>query len=265
MNNKLKIVLGSALFLIVLISVLWMYKFNYLSAKDWYDVDWNKINVNNIEQEKILQKKINTEKLRSLKWFELYSWKENNEWNFSLLLWTNRIKTCEEIIEAKVIWIDKIKKLVSNVEENNLFEITDRISNCKEFQQAPSEVFNHKWKETIYFDPEDEKWKDEFGICNSCTEKNGFWKDWKIEWLEEVNWIKIKLKLKNDMDKNPSIKEVKELFEDNYSQDSEKFGTDVKLEDDVFSIIYASQKSLKKEYLNDRGVLKATYTVEEIK
>ena len=36
--------------IILIIALAWMYKFNYLSGKPWYDVDWNKTqNMDNIE------------------------------------------------------------------------------------------------------------------------------------------------------------------------------------------------------------------------
>ena len=39
----------------------------------------------------------------SMKGYELYSWQEGNQWNFSLLVGTNREKTLDEIKEAKTI------------------------------------------------------------------------------------------------------------------------------------------------------------------
>jgi hypothetical protein len=39
----------------------------------------------------------------SMKGYELYSWQDGNEWNFSLLVGTNREKTLDEIKEAKTI------------------------------------------------------------------------------------------------------------------------------------------------------------------
>lgn len=83
----------------------------------------------------------NSEKLiTSFKWFELYSWEENWEWNFSLLEWTNRIKNCDEIIENKVIWIDKWIKILKNIDKTYLFEIIERVNNCKDFKKAPKEL-----------------------------------------------------------------------------------------------------------------------------
>ena len=39
----------------------------------------------------------------SMKGYELYSWEEGNQWNFSLLVGTNREKTLDEIKAAKTV------------------------------------------------------------------------------------------------------------------------------------------------------------------
>jgi hypothetical protein len=42
----------------------------------------------------------------SMKGYELYSWQENNQWHFSLLVGTNREKTLDEIKSAGTILPD---------------------------------------------------------------------------------------------------------------------------------------------------------------
>ena len=39
----------------------------------------------------------------SMKGYELYSWQDGNQWNFSLLVGTNREKTLDEIRDAKTV------------------------------------------------------------------------------------------------------------------------------------------------------------------
>src|SRR5919106_5471102 len=39
----------------------------------------------------------------SMKGYELYSWRDGNQWNFSLLVGTNREKTLDEIKDAKTV------------------------------------------------------------------------------------------------------------------------------------------------------------------
>lgn len=143
MKKYLKIILAILVIIPTIIIIAWMYKFNYLANQEWYDVDGNKIEQkwydgfwNMIEiDDHIKRPKV------SFKWFELYSWKEWDEWNFSLLEWTNRIKDCEEIEENKVVWIEKIKEKLENIDKENLFEITERVDNCKSFAKAPSSIY----------------------------------------------------------------------------------------------------------------------------
>lgn len=50
-------------------------------------------------------------KLRSFKGWELYSWKDAQDWRFSLLIGTNRLKSCEEVKN------DKATKSLAQLEE----------------------------------------------------------------------------------------------------------------------------------------------------
>lgn len=52
----------------------------------------------------------------SMKGYELYSWQENNQWNFSLLVGTNREKTLEEI-KASDTTLRGIDALTSALEQ----------------------------------------------------------------------------------------------------------------------------------------------------
>ncbi len=67
-------------------------------------------------------KKLNLDSLtleRSLKGWELYSWQNGNEYNYSLLIGTNRLKTYEEVIsnEITVFGIDSLKLLLAKLPE----------------------------------------------------------------------------------------------------------------------------------------------------
>ena len=50
----------------------------------------------------------------SMKGWELYSWPNGNDWNYSILIGTNRLKTYNEVIENKIIvlGIDSLKMLL---------------------------------------------------------------------------------------------------------------------------------------------------------
>ena len=52
----------------------------------------------------------------SMKGYELYSWKEGEQWKFSLLMGTNRDKTLEEIKSAHVVLPD-VAALLSTLEK----------------------------------------------------------------------------------------------------------------------------------------------------
>jgi len=53
---------------------------------------------------------------KSMKGYELYSWKEDDQWKFSLLIGTNRDKTLEEIKSANVVLAD-VDALLSSLEK----------------------------------------------------------------------------------------------------------------------------------------------------
>jgi len=53
---------------------------------------------------------------KSMKGYELYSWKEGDQWKFSLLIGTNRDKTLEEIKSASVVLAD-VDALLSSLEK----------------------------------------------------------------------------------------------------------------------------------------------------
>ena len=52
------------------------------------------------------------ETVRSFKGYELYSWRSDGEWNFSLLVGTNRIKTRAEVLDpaARILGLDELKR-----------------------------------------------------------------------------------------------------------------------------------------------------------
>lgn len=49
MKKTVKVIFAIILLIITLIALAWIYKFNYLASKEWYDVDGNKI----LSEEKI--------------------------------------------------------------------------------------------------------------------------------------------------------------------------------------------------------------------
>jgi hypothetical protein len=52
----------------------------------------------------------------SMKGYELYSWRDGNQWNFSLLVGTNREKTLDEIKDTQTI-LRGVDALTSALEE----------------------------------------------------------------------------------------------------------------------------------------------------
>jgi len=121
---------------------------------------------------------------------------------------------------------------------------------------------NSFW-ETIYFDPNDWKWKDNLWICNTCNIENWFLKNWLIKWSTNVKWEVKYFKLKNDLTENPSVKEVKDFFTEFYSADKNTYWTHVEVSDWIFKIIIAVNESWI-DFLDYKWYLKSTYYVEEI-
>jgi len=80
---------------------------------------WQKESNDNSENK---EKNIDIEekKLSDFKWLEFYSWKENTKWKFALLSWTNRIKTCDEIKNAAVTWIEEGKKILEGYDTKKI-------------------------------------------------------------------------------------------------------------------------------------------------
>lgn len=118
--------------------------------------------------------------------------------------------------------------------------------------------------ETIYFDPDDKTWNDDIGECHTCTPENGFGANGQIDGQPLVVWTKIKLGLKNDLDENPPVDEVRALFAREYSLDPQWFGTHVELKDNRFTIIFAASKSLEYAFRESNSALNAYYIVTEM-
>jgi len=73
----------------------------------------------------------------SMKGYELYSWKDGDQWKFSLLVGTNREKTLEEIKSADIV--------LSGVDE-----LTSTL------QKIPAgQYVTWSTRETLFFPPED--------------------------------------------------------------------------------------------------------------
>lgn len=54
--------------------------------------------------------------LESMKGYELYSWQDGNEWKFSVLVGTNRLKTLDEITSPDTtLSIDELKSVLENI------------------------------------------------------------------------------------------------------------------------------------------------------
>jgi len=51
-----------------------------------------------------------------MKGYELYSWQEDNQWDFSLLVGTNREKTLDEIKSVDTVLLD-VDALISTLEK----------------------------------------------------------------------------------------------------------------------------------------------------
>ena len=64
----------------------------------------------------------------SMKGWELYSWPNGNDWNYSLLPGTNRLKSYREVTENSIIvhGTDSLKMLLDKIPENeNIFWISE--------------------------------------------------------------------------------------------------------------------------------------------
>lgn len=115
-----------------------------------------------------------------------------------------------------------------------------------------------------YFDPSNNKWKNDKGVCKNCTLENGYTSDGQILGAPStVFWHEIFYELKNDLDENPPIEEVHDLFSSQYSADQQWFGTHVSLTQDVFHIIVATEQS-EPHFTDPRGALLATYEVTSV-
>jgi hypothetical protein len=57
-----------------------------------------------------------TQRQRSFKGWELYSWREDNDWRFSLLLGTNRTKYCTEVQHPKAaMTLERLEEALSKL------------------------------------------------------------------------------------------------------------------------------------------------------
>ena len=96
----------------LIINSLYLTECSKRSNKEVHPVD--KINLDTISFE------------HSMKGWELYSWPNGNDWNYSILVGTNRIKSYEEVTTNGIIvlGLDSLKMLLDKFPENeNLFWI----------------------------------------------------------------------------------------------------------------------------------------------
>ncbi|GEM_PF-2833133 len=117
---------------------------------------------------------------------------------------------------------------------------------------------------SVYFASMEKKWKDQNGMCANCTPENGFSRNGQLSNGPAISWMKIRLMLKNDLNENPPIYEVEGVFNREYNAAPEILGTRIRLDDDIYTIIFPASKSLEFEYKNKRGALSAYYEVTEL-
>jgi hypothetical protein len=64
----------------------------------------------------------------SMKGYELYSWRDGNQWNFSLLVGTNREKTLDEIKDTKTVLrgVDALTSVLEQMPEGQYITWSSR-------------------------------------------------------------------------------------------------------------------------------------------
>lgn len=117
-------------------------------------------------------------------------------------------------------------------------------------------------RETIYFDPQDQTWKDPQGRCESCSAENGFTADGQISGTRPIVWQEARFRLRNDAGEAPPIKEVRELFETHYNANPAWYGTHVALDGDLYRVIVATENG-DTDFLAPAGALRAWYDVRD--
>ena len=251
----MKIFLKMIMLIIAIIILAGIYKFNYLSSLDGYDVDGNKIELKQIKNEEVYQCGKDTSfsifynqyKKRALAKDEVIFVFQNKEVVF-----------IKDTIHSKLDYISEDKKLKYWRDKRGAFIVSDEKIYYKECQMKVSSILQ------TYFDIKSNKWMNKNTICKECTKENGYLKKGQMKNQAIAIWQEIQLKLKNDLGETPPINEVLEIFAYDYNLDYKWFGTYVSLDNDIFTIIYPFSKSLDEEYLNPRGKLKAYYEVMQI-
>ena len=257
--KKMFIILSVIALLLVVVIFAGMYKFNYLANQPGYDVDGNKVEPKNDINEvsflcadgyrfTVAYNSIPDQTLAKNEIFFRTDKYANSLWQEQTASGTKYTGN-----DGFSFWQKGNEALVLKNDETIA-------KNCI----PQKEVIQKSIRETIYFDPTHNQWKDEMGVCNTCTPENGFLAKGQIKNQPIVSWVEIRLKLKNELNQNPPVEEVRELFAREYSLDPEWFGTYVELKDEVFTITYASSKSLEYEFRKQNGALKSYYTVTEI-
>jgi len=120
-------------------------------------------------------------------------------------------------------------------------------------------------EEPLYFIPSAGVWKDELGVCNTCTPENGFSYDGVVTADQgAVAWRQIFVSLKNDLDESPEADEVKDFFQNQYAEESGYYPVHVWESNDVFQVLIPVVGDLRNiDFFDRRGALFATYHVAE--
>lgn len=158
--------------IIWLLILAWMYKFNYLSNLDWYDVDGNKIENNNKEDRKYNEKYIAAIKKNNIpvdptiinkiarKYPEI-------EWIDCIWNINQKDIACVLIDQINFSWLSKI--IIFRV--NNNLDIVDE------------KIFDQKSWESVNF------------VCGDSCYPSDFWFEWngilKYKWHEIISTDKI--------------------------------------------------------------------------
>jgi hypothetical protein len=147
------------------------------------------------------------------------------------------------------------------------------LSGCvpEDHQPAATGLFDYEssdaGREMVFFDVFEQHWRDDRGICKTCTPDRKFYSDGSMSLDENtaVIWTGLNLVLLNDAGDPPPEKEVANLLQEHYAEGSGQFPVRVRENGGAFYILVPVDRGYPiPDFLARDGYLRAYYEIPHV-
>ena len=121
--------------------------------------------------------------------------------------------------------------------------------------------------ETIFYDPFAHHWRDNAGLCNTCTRDREFYSDGTVPYTENISiiWQGIQIALQHKNGTSPSEQEVADFLQQNYAEPSGFFPVLVRKDKTNFYLIIPRDNIAPAiDLTSENGILRSQYNIGNI-